>query len=146
MSDEIKITGLDELQSRLEDLKGKAGTATLRAALKAGASEVKNAMVAMAPKDSGLLAEHIDIKTKKQRGEDLAVSATVGPNAKEVIHKQTKGRTAGLPRTAAFLSKLLEFGSSRMSKKPFLTQAWETSKQKALDAIVGTLREKLGLK
>jgi HK97 gp10 family phage protein len=145
MAEEFKIVGLDELERALEAL-GKKGTAAVRAAVRVGATEVKNQMVSLAPKDTGLLAKHFDIKTKKQRGEDLAVTAFVGPNGKEVIHPQAKGKTKGLPRTARMLSWFLEFGTSRESKKPFLTQAFETSKAKALEKIIETLREKLDLK
>src|SRR5205814_9608448 len=101
----------------------------------------------LAPRDSGLLAEHHSIRTKKQRGEPLALTVTIGPNSKPVIHPRTDGKTAGLPRTALFLAKLFEFGASaaHIAKKPYLTQAYSLAKEKAVDRVVEVLREKLGL-
>lgn len=148
MSDDlvtVEVKGLDELQKALEELVDTDGSKYVRQAVRAGAVVVKDQIVQNAPKDSGLLAEHIDVKTRKQRGEALAVSALIGPNSKEVIHPQTGGKTSGLRRTAQFITRMLEFGSKKMSKKPFMTQAFESSKTKALDRMVETLREKLGL-
>lgn len=141
----IEVKGLDELQKALEDLVDKDGNKYVRAAVNAGGNVVKDRIVQNAPKDSGLLADHIDKRTRKQKGEALAISALIGPNSKEVIHKQAKGKTSGLPRTAAAIAKMLEFGTKKMPKKPFMSQAWESSKQEALDALVAKLREKLGL-
>jgi HK97 gp10 family phage protein len=147
MSDflEVKISGLDELQKSLEQLGDKAGLKTLRAAGRAGGEAIRDEMVLQAPKDSGLLAEHHDVKTRKQRGEPLALTVTIGPNNKTVIHKQDKGRTAGLPRTARALAAMLEWGTSKMVKKPYLTRAYEVAKTKAVDRVIEVLKEKLGL-
>jgi HK97 gp10 family phage protein len=142
----VEVKGLDELQRALEELVDKDGTKYVRAAVRAGATVVRNEMAQQAPKETGFTSEHIDIKTKKQRGEALAVSALIGPNSKLIRpadQDRTKGKTAGLPRTASFIAKVLEFG--RRGRKPFMTQAWESSKTKALDAIVAKLKEKLGL-
>ncbi len=140
----VEIKGLDALQDALEELKGKAGTKTIREAARDGAALVRDAMAAEAPKDTGLLSEHFDVKTRKVTGEDLAVSAFVGPNAKQVIHPQSKGTTASDKRSAALISWFLEFGTSRMGKKPFLTRAFETSKQAALEKIISSLKARLG--
>ena len=139
------VVGLDQLQKALEGLSDKAGTKTLRAAGRAGGEVIRDEMVLLAPRDSGLLAEHHDIRTRKQKGEPLALTVTIGPNARHVIHPREKGKTAGVPRTALFLAKLFEFGGVRMAKKPYLTQAYTTSAQKAVDRVVEVLREKLGL-
>ncbi len=141
----VEVKGLDELQRALEALQDADGTKFVRASVRAGAVVVKDQMVENAPKDSGLLAEHIDVKTRKQRGTALAVSALIGPNSKTIIHEQDGGKTSGLRRTAQFITRMLEFGSKKMSKRPFMTQAWEQSKTKALDAMVEKLKEKLGL-
>jgi len=136
----VKISGLEDLQANLHELDDAVQAKVVRAAVRAGAVEVQKEMVTLAPKDTGLLAEHFDIKTKKQRGVADAVSAFIGPNSKQVIHPQEGGKTKGLPRTALFISKLLEFGSARMSKKPFLTQAASTSRDRALNAIIDKLK------
>jgi HK97 gp10 family phage protein len=139
-----KITGLSQLQDALEDL-GKKGTTVARGAVRAGAVVVQDALVQNAPKDSGIMAEHIDIRTRKQRGTDLAVSAFIGPNTKEIIHPQEKGKTAGLPRTASFIAQTSEFGTEKEPKRPWMTPAWESNKQDALETMISFLKEKLGL-
>lgn len=142
----VEVKGLDELQKALEGLVDKDGTKYVRAAVRAGATVVKDEMAKQAPKETGFTSEHIDVKTKKQRGEALAVTALIGPNSKVIRPKDAdrqKGKTAGLPRTASFIAKMLEF--ARRGRKPFVTQAWESSKGKALEAMVDKLKEKLGL-
>lgn len=117
---------------------------SVRAAVRAGGKVVQQEMVQQAAKDTGLLSEHIDVRTRGQRGEARAIAALIGPNGKKVIHPQPKGKTAGLPRTASFIARLLEFGSSRQPKHPFLTASFEASKGRALDAIIQKLRGVLG--
>jgi HK97 gp10 family phage protein len=146
MADEITVTisGLDELQAQLEALDDKMARKATREAVRAGGMEVKNEMVTLAPKDTGLLAEHIDVRTRAVRGEARAVSAFIGPHGKTVIHLQSGGATAGLPRTAAFIARLLEFGSVHQPKHPWLTASFESSKGRALSAIIDKLKEALG--
>lgn len=141
----VEIQGLEDLQKALEELVDKAGTQVVRDAVRAGGAVVKQEMVQQAPRDSGLLAEHFSVKTAKQKGEPLAVSAFIGPSAKPVIYPRDDGKTAGMPRSASVIARLLEFGSAVRAKHPFLTAAWETSKTRALDAMIQKLREKLGL-
>jgi len=145
MADEITVTisGLDELQAQLEALDDKMARKATREAVREGGKVVQAEMVQQAPKDTGIMAEHIDVKTRGVSGEARAVSAFIGPNGKEIIHPQTGGSTAGLPRTAAFIAKLLEWGGVKMPKNPFLTAAWESSKNRALDAIIDMLKQRL---
>lgn len=146
MADEVtvEIQGLDALQHALENLVDTDGTKYVRQAVKAGAAVVKDEMVAMAPRDSGLLAEHIDVRTRKVPGEPLAVSALIGPNNSQVLYPRDAGKTAGMPRTARVIARLLEFGTAFRAKHPFLTAAFEASKYRALDAMVAKLKQKLG--
>jgi HK97 gp10 family phage protein len=145
MADEITVTisGLDKLQANLEALDDKLARKAAREAVRAGGVVVQEAMVQAAPKETGIMAKHIDVKTRGVRGEARSVSAFIGPNSREIIHEQTGGATAGLHRTAAFLAKLLEWGGVKMPKNPFLTAAWESSKGRALDAIITKLRHAL---
>jgi hypothetical protein len=50
------------------------------------------------------------------------------------------------PHFAWVVAHFLEFGTSKMAKKPFLTQGWETLKQSALDAIIQKLKDAIGVK
>ncbi len=43
------------------------------------------------------------------------------------------------------VAEFFEWGTSKMSKKPFLTQGFETSKAAAVDAVAEKLKDSLGL-
>jgi HK97 gp10 family phage protein len=135
----VEIKGLDQLQAALEELPEKVAKRGLRQSLRAGGSVIKDGMISGAPQESGFLSEHIDVKTRL-RADELAGSAFIGPNGKMVYPR----KPGWPPRTAALVARWLEFGTSRIAKKPFMTQAFETRKQDALDAIVSKLRDALG--
>ena len=149
---EFKIKGLSELQGRLENLPKKLANKILRQTLREAGEIVRRAMAALAPKETGFLEEHFSTKTKIKRA-DIAGSAFVGPEGKidypldsvgsyrELKNKKT-GKARKFGRIAvASVARFLEFGTSTRSAKPFMTQAWENTKQQALDKIVGDLNE-----
>lgn len=156
----VKMSGLDALQRKLQEELPKDAKRAVRVALSAGGGDVKRAMVANAPveesgENAGFLRDHINVKTRLVRGE-LAGSAFVGPS--QAVYpgregKEGKVRVGGKTFfskhagqvTAARVARFLEFGTSRMSKKPFMTQAWDSSKQTALDHIIEKLKEVLGV-
>ncbi len=156
----VKISGLDELQKVLQEKLPADAKKAVRIALSAGGGDVKRAMVANAPVEeggehAGFLRDNIRVKTKLFRN-DLAGYALVGPTtavypdrAGKPGQVTIKGKTffskhAGQV-TAARVARFLEFGTSKMSKHPFLTQAFEGSKQTALDHIISKLKEVLKL-
>lgn len=145
---EVKITGLDEVQKALEELPEKVARKNLRAALKAGANVIKAGQMAMAPHDTGFEQEHIDIRTRL-RGDELAGTAYIGPNRKivrpERLNKAAKSGKPWRQWTAEMVAKFFEFGTSKMAKKPFLTQGYENSKERAVEVVVQFLKDKLGL-
>jgi HK97 gp10 family phage protein len=135
-----KITGLAELQTNLEALPEKMARTGLKNALRAGAAYVRSMMVANAPKETGFMAEHFDVKLR-MRGDALAGSAFIGPNSK-ALYPGRKSNWAS--RTARLVAGWLEFGTKDRPKNPFMTQAWEGSKEGALAEIIDDLRETLG--
>jgi HK97 gp10 family phage protein len=161
----FKIEGLDEIQKKLQEELPKDARLAMRIALSAGGGTVKTAMQDEAPveedsPDAGFLREHI--KTKITVGRDGTTGrAYVGatneayPNREgklgRVSFKTITGKVVNFVSkhagqvTAAKVARYLEFGTSRMSKHPFMTQAWEKSRQAALDRIIGKLKEKLHL-
>lgn len=143
MSDDfvtVEVKGISELQSALEKLPPKVAKKDLRATLRAGGNVLRKAMVRNAPKDSGFLSEHVSVGTKL-RSDELAGVALIGPNSKIVYPRNPKWPA----RTAALVARWAEFGTSKMAKKPFITQSLETTKQAVVDKVAETLREKLGL-
>lgn len=162
---EFKMVGLKELQEALEEKLPKDARLAMRIALSAGGGTVRDAMVDNAPvevngENSGFLRDHLKVKTVIKNGGLTGyaiIGATTDPypgregSQGRVSFKTALGRsvsfiskTAGQV-TAAMVAKFLELGTSRMSKHPFMTQAWESSKQQALDRMIAKLKEALKL-
>ena len=161
----FEIKGLDALQKKLQEELPKDAKKALRIALSAGAGDVKRAIQDEAPveeggENSGFLKDHNKTKIVLRRNE-LAGTAFVGPTndvyrGREGKEGQVTVRTrtgklvtfmskhAG-QTTAAMVGRFLEFGTRKMSKHAWMTPAWESSKQKALDHIVAKLKETLKL-
>lgn len=151
---EITFTGLDELQQALTDLPRKVAEKGLRVSLKAGAAPIEAAMVTLAPKNTGFLAEHFSTKIKMAH-DQLSASAFIGPKGKVdypmylsgayKIIRNAKGKAIKIGKVAvATIARFLEFGTSKMSKKPFMTQAFESNKEAALGLIIQGLATAVG--
>lgn len=168
MAEEIitcKIIGLDKIQEVLEQEQPKKARLAMRIALSTGGGTVRDKMADMAPVEqggtsSGFLRDHLKVKTIIKQG-GLVGKALVGatndpyPGREGKAGKVTfKTRHGGLISfmskkagqvTAAMVMRWLEYGTSKMAKHPFATQAWDASKQDAMDRIIAKLKEGLGL-
>ena len=161
----FEIKGLKEIQQALEERLPKEARLAMRIALSAGGGTVKNAMQDEAPvevegQDSGFLRDNIKVKTII-RGSGLTGTAIVGATQAaypgregsrgRVTLKTATGKVVSFISnkagqvTAAMVARWLEFGTSKMSAHPFLTQAWEGSKQAALERMIAKLKEGLKL-
>lgn len=150
----VNVQGLDKLQAALEELPQKVAKKGIRKALAAGGNLFKASMVALAPKRTGFLSEHFGVKVKMNRNE-LAGTAFIGPQGKmdypefmsgayKIKRVGSKLRKVGRIAVAS-VARFLEFGTSKMSKKPFMTQAFESDKDKALEAVTNALKASLDL-
>lgn len=159
MSDEeVEIKGLSELQTALEELPRKVAQRGIKKALRAGAEPIYQAIVRTAPRYSGVtdyppigwLAEHFGTKIKL--GQELSGSAFIGPQGKMdyplyksgafKLVRNKKGKMIKIGRIAvATVARFFEFGTSKMSKKPWMTQAFEANKNAAVDCIAASLNE-----
>jgi len=149
----VEVKGLAELQARLEAAPEKMARNGLRKALVRGGTIFRVLMYQLAPKDTGFLAEHFGIRVRL-RGGSLAGTAYIGPQGKidypdagggyrEKISKKS-GKKFSVGRIAvATVARFLEFGTSKMAKKPFMTQAFESGKTAALANVEESLRETL---
>jgi HK97 gp10 family phage protein len=146
-----EIKGLDELQRKLEAMPEKVAKKGLRAALRAGGSIMTSAFAAFAPRLTGFLSEHFAMKISV-RGDDIAGSAYVGPDGKMDypdddkgtyrVKTDKRGRARNVGRIAvASVARFLEFGTSKMSARPFMTPAWESHKEIVRDEIIAKLGE-----
>ena len=149
---EVKITGLDELQRVLEEMPKDVARRALRGGLKAGSEIVRQRMVENAPKASGFLSEHFNVKVRI-RSNELVGTAHIGPagktyypgkGAKEKGVRTGKHPNKGGLTPVASVARFLEFGTSRMSAKPFLRPAFESTKDSVLSTIINSLRDAIG--
>lgn len=148
----VEVKGLAELQARLEAAPEKMARNGLRKALIRGGTIFRVLMYQLAPKDSGFLSEHFGVRVKL-RGGALAGTAYIGPQGKVDYpntgggyrEKMSKsGKKFSIGRIAvATVARFLEFGTSKMAKKPFMTQAYESGKTAALANVEESLRETL---
>jgi len=146
----VKITGLAELQKALEEVPKEVSKKVLRKSLTAAAKVVREAMVDHAPKDTGFLEDHFNIKFKSHK-RDIAASAFIGPDGKAVYPKQLpkgmQGPNAANSRQRTIkvvsVARFLEFGTSKMGAKPFMTQGFENAKDNALEIIIDGIKDAL---
>lgn len=152
----VEIKGLKELQVKLEALQHNVAKKGVRQALKVGGTVIKNAMQGQAPDRTGFLQQNINTRISMRR-DDLAGSVFIGPS-KALYPKHVTERvlreTLGLSRKAqkAFLkdkqgrisvvsvARFLEFGTTKMSKHPFIVSAFKSASSRALDAIIVALK------
>lgn len=151
MAETITIKGLDELQKRLEALPRNVQIKVMRGPMTDAANVVKEAMVQLAPKESGFLSEHFNAKFRAKRGE-LAGSAFIGPAGKMYYpNRGSKDRGVSTGKhphkgglvPVASVARFDEFGTSKHRAHPFMRQAFEMTKDKALEVITEGIRSAL---
>lgn len=137
----VKIHGLKELEQRLKALpdeitKKGAGGPLLLALRRMGAKIQKDAKSRVAV-DTGTLRDNIITtrlpRRKRKQGED-GVQVTVRAKAKKYAdnaRNRRLGRVGGEYNTYGplFYARFLEFGTSKMAARPFLTPAFEAAKR-----------------
>lgn len=147
----IEIKGLSELLAAMEELPQKVAKRGLRKSLSAGGNVIAIAMYQNAPKHTGFLAEHFGTRIRIGR-DGLSGTAFIGPQGKidypayasgaYKVGRDAKGKAKQWGRIAVTtVARFLEFGTSKMFKKPFMTQAFEGHKRSALSAITEVLKE-----
>jgi HK97 gp10 family phage protein len=153
-----KITGLDELQVKLEAIAENVAKKGMRKALRDGGNVVKQQMENRAPDRTGFLQRHFNIRTSMRGKGELAGSVFIGPGRADYPKGMTArvlGETLRLSKKAqkAFLKgskgrvsvvsvcRFLEFGTSKMTARPFMVASFKSVTSKALDAVVKALKE-----
>lgn len=149
-----KIIGADKLQDKLEELEKRVANQGLKAALSAGGEAIEIETVRSAPSDTGFMRQHFGHRIQL-RPQERAGSIFIGPEGKidypkaggVYKHKvDKKGKRLNVGRIAvASVVRFLEFGTSKMSAKPFMTQAIVSASHRAVDAVITKLKEALGV-
>ena len=128
---ETKLTG--DISAGLDRLAAAAGEATLRAAGFAGAQVFQKEAIARVPVDSGTIRENIIVKRAEE-------SSDTNKKQTYLITVRTGKKNA---EGDAFYWRFVEFGTSKMSARPFIRPAFESMKQTALAAMKKRFGQKL---
>lgn len=118
-----RLHGARELDRVLAQLPKQVGAKAIKNAALAGAGEVRKAARAAAPVDEGDLKKSITARATKTG--TASITYRIGATAR------------------AYYGMFLEFGTSKMSARPWFRPAWEESKQRALDKVGKRLGENI---
>jgi len=146
MSDQfftVKISGLSEIQKKLEAMPQKVAKRAIRTALRKASIVVRDKIVSFAPWKTGFLAEHFNIKIRAFRNYLAAVSH-IGPNSKVYYPANPNagkrgGKRKSMPVIA--VAQFNEFGTVKMPAQPFVRPAFAATRDKALEIITDELRK-----
>lgn len=145
MSEQVKITGLDDALEKLRTLPENLAKKGLKKALIAGAEPIRQSMSERVKKgwhifnsnsqgrtrEYGFVSTHIGVKTQIST-DNMRGAARVGPVKK------------------GYWAMFLEFGTSKMPAFPFARPAFDENKGKSVaafcDSLRATLNEILGKK
>lgn len=125
----IKFTGTREIAAGLKRLDHKLQKKAVAPSLRKGLTLIKNDAISGSPYRTGKLRSSIVIRKAKKKF-------------------QTKGSqmySVGVLKKAWYW-RFVEFGTSRLSARPFLRPAFERNINKSINLTILTLRKKLGLK
>lgn len=136
MSDrvDLQVEGLDELNRKLRALGPDLATRALRAAVAAGAQEIKKDVVARVPVATGTLRRAVYTKFIREES---------GPERKTFFVGVRSGKRYQKKNLDAFYWRFLEFGTARLAARPFIRPAWDARAGAALNRIKAKLAERI---
>ncbi len=129
---DFQITGLDELQDKLNSLPVEFSRRALRTALRPAGLVFRDAIRSAAPRLTGWLAANVTVRAKTNNLDEGSVTTSFS----------RKGKPGG-NASAIYEALYAEFGTVKEPARPFIRPAFESSKQTALDTFVERLRENL---
>jgi HK97 gp10 family phage protein len=128
---------LSELEELLGGLAQKEARTALRRGIRKAAVPVKEAMAALAPKDTGFAADHFTITSKSGGGDSDdgstgSIRVTIKPT--NDVYPET-GNTKRQRRVAEVVA-ITVAGSQHEPARPFITEAYEQTKGQVVDDVV----------
>lgn len=139
MDVEIKLEGFDQLARQLRELPQALAKNALRAAVNAGATEVRKEVQARAPVLTGRLRKSVYQAQVRELSSLYRQVYIVGVRSGP---KRTKTGAKDRSRDA-FYWRFLEFGTRYIAARPFLRPALATKKGAAIEAMARKLRERI---
>lgn len=146
----IEVAGLDELEDTLEKIPKAIATKVMRGTMKDTGEFMRDKVVEEAPYRTGFLAEHFDVKVRV-RSDEIEAEALIGPEGRmyypggdsELGVATGKHPHSGGLVPVASVARFLEFGTSKMNPKPFMTTAFEGNKDGAMIKIIQGIKDAL---
>jgi HK97 gp10 family phage protein len=147
----ISIQGFEDFKRQLALLPGRVGRNVLRGAVNAGATVIRKEVALRAPEYTGPVAEgHPPPGTlkravyQKQIAElSSAVQQTFFVGVRAGKRQQTLKRGGKTVNLDAYYGRFVEFGTSKMSARPFLRPAFEAKKEAAIEAMRAYMAERI---
>ncbi len=139
-----------QLQEALERKPKEDAKRIVRDALELGGLEFQKAIVQEAPKRSGFMASHFNIKFSFRGSDGTSGAAFIGPNGRIDYPRAGGGyRKKGSRKVGRIpvisVVRYIEYGTSKMSANPFFTRAFEVAKTSALARVIVAIKQGLGL-
>lgn len=132
MSSDLEFEGFDKILSRVEEM-GKAGNKIANEGLKASGQvildESKSILEMNGSIRTGRLKEGLKLSRLKRKGNKKYINVGI-----------QKGDTSKI-----FYGKFVEWGTSKMSAKPFLGPAFESKKDEAKEILISEIKRGLKL-
>lgn len=127
------ISGLDVIQRELERMGMPLAKKILKTSLQEGADPILKEMQREAPKDTGFLDEHFNVKLSI-KGKEIAGAAYVGPQGhmdyplkggryKDKINSRGKTYKSGRISVTA-VARFFEYGTEKMPAYPFMSRSF----------------------
>lgn len=146
---EVPVRGLREIDKRLKAFPAKIQRAALNKALRAGAQLIVKEAKATAPVDTGATRRNIIAKVARDK-KGRAARMIIGVRHGRVRTQETKIRVRGKERIRKltaydrrgedpFYWRFVELGTSRIAGRHFLTKAFDSQSQVALEKFRSTL-------
>jgi len=149
----FELTGMKELMNALEQLPTVAmQKGAIRNALKEAGKPVADDAKTNVPVDSGHLRDSIKVSTslkksqRPRRQDRSSVTAYVGSSSPlaHLIEFGTTQRILKEPRIVTIGGRTVQIThTGQVSPRPFLRQAWDSMKRKALEMFADQMREQI---
>jgi len=126
---QFRMQGLSRLQRSLDQLPNRLRETALKNASAAGARVIRNEAKQRVPVETGQLRKNIVVaRTIKQKGRKRRIRGAV---------------FVGIRGAARYYAHLVEFGTSKLSARPFLRPALDQKAPEALRAIAEKLAKEI---
>lgn len=134
----MRLDGLDEIVKNMREIAKDLKGDPLRASLRNGIKPIVEQAKANAPRgETGTLQEAINSKAMPMNEIPQGFS-----DGQEVFVASSRNKKKDAPNNAWYWH-FVEFGTSKMSAKPFLAPAFDSKRQAAMDAFVDEMRKQL---